>query len=109
MMPEVQCNGRGQRSVRLSDCPQMSNGRFHRDACLLSIGKWWYAEGAAPMMPRTLWRDARHECARAAATKGASLEEAADAIGVSILMGGGPASIYAPRAYAAFKEFHDAL
>jgi len=47
--------------------------------------------------------------ARAAATKGASLEEAADAIGVSILMGGGPASIYAPRAYAAFKEFHDAL
>lgn len=47
--------------------------------------------------------------ARAAATKGASLEEAADAIGVAILMGGGPATIYAPRAYAAFKEFHEAL
>lgn len=46
--------------------------------------------------------------ARAAASKGATLEEAADALGVTILMGGGPATIYAPRAYAAFKEFHDA-
>lgn len=46
--------------------------------------------------------------ARGAARQGATLEEAADALGVNILMGGGPATIYAPRAYAAFKEFHDA-
>jgi AhpD family alkylhydroperoxidase len=46
--------------------------------------------------------------ARAAVKQGATLEEAADAIGVTILMGGGPASIYAPRAYAAFKEFFEA-
>lgn len=45
--------------------------------------------------------------ARAAVKQGATLEEAADAIGVTILMGGGPASIYAPRAYAAFKEFFE--
>lgn len=44
--------------------------------------------------------------ARAAAKNGASLEEAAEAIGVTLLMGGGPASIYAPRAYSAFQEFH---
>ncbi|MCU0298434.1 MAG: carboxymuconolactone decarboxylase family protein [Candidatus Nanopelagicales bacterium] len=47
--------------------------------------------------------------ARAAAKHGASCEEAAEAIGVTLLMGGGPASIYAPRAYAAFCEFHDEI
>ncbi len=45
--------------------------------------------------------------ARGAAFKGASLEEAAEAIGVSILMSGGPATVYGPRAYAAFAEFHE--
>ncbi len=44
--------------------------------------------------------------ARAAAKNGATLEEAAEAIGVTLLMGGGPASIYAPRAYSAFQEFY---
>jgi len=37
---------------------------------------------------------------------GASLEEAAEAIGVTILMNGGPATIDGPRAFAAFSEFH---
>jgi AhpD family alkylhydroperoxidase len=41
----------------------------------------------------------------AAVAHGASLEEAAEAIGVTILMGGGPATIYGPRAFAAFAEF----
>lgn len=44
--------------------------------------------------------------AKAAARHGATLEEAAEALGVTFLMGGGPASIYAPRAYSAFQEFH---
>jgi AhpD family alkylhydroperoxidase len=44
--------------------------------------------------------------ARAAVTAGATQEEAAEALGVTILMGGGPATIWAPRAYAAFCEFH---
>lgn len=39
---------------------------------------------------------------------GASKEEAAEAIGVSILMHGGPATIYGARAYDAFCEFADA-
>lgn len=43
--------------------------------------------------------------ARGAAKAGATRQEAADAIGVAILMNGGPATIYGPRAYAAFCEF----
>lgn len=46
--------------------------------------------------------------ARAAVRAGASKEEAAETMGVTILMGGGPATIWAPRAYAAFCEFFDA-
>ena len=45
--------------------------------------------------------------ARAAATAGATTEEVAEMLGVTILMNGGPATIYAPRAYAAFCEFAD--
>jgi AhpD family alkylhydroperoxidase len=45
--------------------------------------------------------------ARGAVMRGATVEEAAEAIGVSILMSGGPATVYGPRAYAAFTEFHD--
>lgn len=43
--------------------------------------------------------------AEAAARAGASRQEAAEAIGVSMLMNGGPATIYGPRAYAAFCEY----
>lgn len=46
--------------------------------------------------------------AQGAAKAGASKQEAAEAIGVTFLMKGGPASIYGPRAYAAFCEFADA-
>lgn len=44
--------------------------------------------------------------ARGAARAGASPQEAAEAIGVAILMNGGPATVYGPRAFAAFGEFH---
>lgn len=47
--------------------------------------------------------------ARAAAKAGASLQEAAEAIGVTFLMNGGPATIYGPRAYDAFREFHEKI
>jgi AhpD family alkylhydroperoxidase len=43
-----------------------------------------------------------------AARAGATRQEAAEAIGVSFLMGGGPATIYGPRAFSAFCEFVDA-
>lgn len=43
--------------------------------------------------------------ARGAVRAGASKQEAAEAIGVSILMQGGPATVYAARAYNAFCEF----
>ncbi len=47
--------------------------------------------------------------AQAAARAGATRQEAAEAIGVTFLMKGGPATIYGPRAYSAFCEFADAL
>jgi AhpD family alkylhydroperoxidase len=43
--------------------------------------------------------------AQAAARAGATPEEAAEAIGVTFLMHGGPATIYGARAYSAFCEF----
>lgn len=46
--------------------------------------------------------------AQAAARAGATCQEAAEAIGVTFLMKGGPATIYGPRAYAAFCEFAEA-
>lgn len=46
--------------------------------------------------------------AQGAARAGASKQEVAEAIGVSILMRGGPATIYGARAYTAFCEFADA-
>jgi AhpD family alkylhydroperoxidase len=45
--------------------------------------------------------------AKAAAHAGATPQEAAEAIGVTFLMHGGPATIYGARAYAAFCEFAD--
>jgi len=47
--------------------------------------------------------------AEGAARAGATKQEAAEAVGVSMLMNGGPATIYGPRAYAAFCEFADDL
>jgi AhpD family alkylhydroperoxidase len=46
--------------------------------------------------------------ARGAVRAGASKAEAAEAIGVTFLMAGGPATVYGPRAYAAFCDFFDA-
>jgi AhpD family alkylhydroperoxidase len=43
--------------------------------------------------------------ARAAARAGATEEETAEALGVALLMEGGPASVWAPRAFEAFREF----
>lgn len=45
--------------------------------------------------------------AQGAARAGATRQEAAEAIGVTFLMKGGPATIYGPRAYSAFCEFTD--
>lgn len=46
---------------------------------------------------------AYHACGAAAA--GASEAEVAEALGVALLMNGGPASVWAPRAFAAYHEF----
>ena len=43
--------------------------------------------------------------ARGAARQGATPAEVAETIGVNIQMGGGPATIYGPRAWQAYKEF----
>ena len=56
----------------------------------------------------------QHQCdgciashARGAARAGATKQEVAEALGVTFLMNGGPATVYAPRAYDAFCEFAD--
>ena len=45
--------------------------------------------------------------ARGAARAGATADEVADALGVAILMNGGPATVYGPRAMDAFLEFEE--
>ena len=45
--------------------------------------------------------------ARGAAKAGASREQVAEAIGVALMMNGGPGTVYGPRAYDAFCEFAD--
>ncbi len=46
--------------------------------------------------------------AQGAVRAGATRAEAAEAIGVTFLMHGGPATVYGPRAYAAFCEYAEA-
>ncbi|WP_308190956.1 carboxymuconolactone decarboxylase family protein [Pseudonocardia terrae] len=43
--------------------------------------------------------------AQGASGQGASEAQVAEAIGVAILMNGGPATVYGPRAFDAFREF----
>lgn len=43
--------------------------------------------------------------ARGAAVRGATAEEVGEALGVAIMMNGGPGTVHAPRAFAAFQEF----
>jgi len=42
--------------------------------------------------------------AKAAARQGATADEVAEALGVALLMDGGPASVYGPRAWEAYRE-----
>ena len=43
--------------------------------------------------------------AKAAARRGATSEEVAEALNVALLMDGGTASVYGPRAWQAYQEF----
>ncbi len=45
--------------------------------------------------------------ARGAARHGATADEVAEALGVAVLLNGGPGTVHAPRAFAAFREFAD--
>ncbi|CAG4925167.1 carboxymuconolactone decarboxylase family protein [Acidithrix sp. C25] len=44
--------------------------------------------------------------ARGAARKGVTPQEVAEMVGVTILMLGGPGTVYGPRAWQAFNEFY---
>ena len=46
--------------------------------------------------------------ARGAVKRGASPQQVAEALGVAIMMGGGPATVYAPMAWEAYNEFLEA-
>ena len=43
--------------------------------------------------------------AKAAARRGATADEVSEALGVALLMDGGTASVYGPRAWDAYREF----
>ena len=43
--------------------------------------------------------------ARGAARRGAMADEVAEALGVAVMMSGGPGTVHAPRAFAAFSEY----
>ncbi len=43
--------------------------------------------------------------AKAAARRGATAAEVSEALGVAVLMGGGPATVYGPRAYEAYQQY----
>ncbi len=72
------------------------------------------AEGALPAKTKELIALAlavTRECdgciaahARGAAKQNATEEEVAEAIGVAVMMNGGPGTVWGPRALAAFKE-----
>jgi AhpD family alkylhydroperoxidase len=47
--------------------------------------------------------------ARGAAMKGATPEQVAEALGVAVLMMGGPGTTWAPRAWEAYQEYREAL
>jgi AhpD family alkylhydroperoxidase len=45
--------------------------------------------------------------AHGAVQQGVTPQQAAEAIGVAILMNGGPGTVFGPRAFAAFQEFYE--
>ena len=45
--------------------------------------------------------------ARGAARKGATPEQVAEALGVALMMMGGPGTVYGPRAWQAYNEFRE--
>lgn len=45
--------------------------------------------------------------ARGAAHRGASEDEVAEAMGVVVMMNGGPGTVWGPRALAAYREFEE--
>ncbi len=81
-------------------------GQLHRSAV---------AEGALPAKVKELMALAIavvKQCdgciayhAKAAVRRGATAEEVAEALGVALLMDGGTASVYGPRAWNAYREF----
>jgi AhpD family alkylhydroperoxidase len=44
--------------------------------------------------------------AHGAAQQGATEQEVAEALGVAVMLNGGPATVHGARAFAAFREFH---
>ncbi len=47
--------------------------------------------------------------ARGAARHGATSQEVAEMIGVTLMMDGGPATVYGPRAWEAYHQFAEAM
>ena len=82
-----------------------------------AMGQAVFTDGALPARFKELIAlaiAATRECdgciaahARGAARREASEDEVAEAMGVVVLMNGGPGTVWGPRALAAFQEFAD--
>jgi AhpD family alkylhydroperoxidase len=108
-------------SARQSQRELAVHGRRLRDAIpqvyegYAALSRASMADGALPAKVKELIALAiavTRECdgcvnahARAAARRGATAPEVAEAMGVAILMNGGPGTVWGPRAYAAFEEY----
>ena len=104
LLEEVTAQGRRLRDV----IPEVYSGYARLNAAAM-------AEGALPAATKELIALAvavSRECdgciashAKAAARAGLTPQEVAEALGVAIMMNGGPGTVWGPRAFAAYEEF----
>ena len=95
--------------------PRAARGHPRRHGRLRRAARGRSTEGALPAKTKELIALAisiTRECdgcivahARGCARRGATTEEVAEMIGVAIYMNGGPATVWGPRALAAYDEF----
>jgi AhpD family alkylhydroperoxidase len=85
------------------------------DSAYAGLSRAAMAEGAVPTKTKELIALAiaiTRECdgciashARSAVRRGVTAQEVAEAIGVAIMMNGGPGTVWGPRAWAAYQEY----
>ena len=76
-----------------------------KELIALAIAATRECDGCIAAHARSAVRQGVTAHARSAMRQGVTAAEVAEAMGVVILMNGGPGTVWGPRAYAAFEEF----